>query len=68
LTVHPDGFNAASENFAKSCEHSQLVDGDGGLNKLLSEDGVHPNAKGYAIMRPLVRRALNAALNAPARR
>lgn len=33
-----------------------------GLKAEFSEDGVHPNAAGYAIMRPLVKRALHQAL------
>jgi lysophospholipase L1-like esterase len=37
---------------------SVLADADGGLRSDLSEDGVHPNAAGYAAMRPLAERAL----------
>ncbi len=38
------------------------VDNQGLLQKDISEDGLHPNAKGYAIMSPLAERAIQAAL------
>lgn len=41
---------------------SATVDDQGLLRKELSEDGLHPNAKGYAIMAPLAEHAIQAAL------
>jgi lysophospholipase L1-like esterase len=38
------------------------VDDQGLLQKEISEDGLHPNAKGYAIMSPLAEQAIQAAL------
>lgn len=43
--------------------YSALADGRGGLKSALSDDGVHPNAAGYAVMRPLARAALEQALS-----
>lgn len=37
---------------------SATVDGEYGLRSDLGDDGVHPNAKGYAIMEPLVEAAI----------
>jgi lysophospholipase L1-like esterase len=39
------------------------VDDHGLLKAELSEDGLHPNAKGYAIMAPLAEQAIQTALN-----
>jgi lysophospholipase L1-like esterase len=41
---------------------SAMVDPQGLLQKDLSEDGLHPNAKGYAVMGPLAEQAIRAAL------
>ena len=41
-----------------------LADADGGLRAELGNDGVHPTAAGYALMRPLAERAFAAALQA----
>ena len=41
---------------------SAMVDEKGFLKEELSEDGLHPNAKGYAIMSPLAEQAITAAL------
>jgi lysophospholipase L1-like esterase len=41
---------------------SATVDDKGFLNKDLSEDGLHPNAKGYAVMGPLAEQAIHSAL------
>jgi lysophospholipase L1-like esterase len=41
---------------------SAMVDDKGMLKKELSEDGLHPNAAGYAIMAPLAEQAIAAAL------
>jgi lysophospholipase L1-like esterase len=40
-----------------------LDDGHAGFKTELSPDGVHPNAKGYALMRPLAERAMREALS-----
>jgi lysophospholipase L1-like esterase len=45
-----------------------LDDGHGGLKHDLSEDGVHPNAAGYSMMRPLAAAAIRQALAAPRRK
>lgn len=41
---------------------SAMVDPQGLLQRELSEDGLHPNAKGYAVMSPLAEQAIGAAL------
>jgi lysophospholipase L1-like esterase len=41
---------------------SAMVDPQGMLQKDLSEDGLHPNAKGYAVMSPLAEQAIRTAL------
>jgi len=41
---------------------SAMVDAHGLLQGDLSEDGLHPNAKGYAVMAPLAEQAIRAAL------
>jgi lysophospholipase L1-like esterase len=41
---------------------SAMVDPEGMLLRDLSEDGLHPNAKGYAVMAPLAEQAIRAAL------
>lgn len=42
--------------------YSAMSDERGFLKDELSEDGLHPNAKGYAVMAPLAERAIEAAL------
>ncbi len=42
--------------------HSAVVDGDGRLKATLTEDGLHPNAAGYALMAPLAEKAIATAL------
>jgi len=42
--------------------YSALADSQGGLPAALSEDGVHPNEAGYAVMRPLARQSIIRAL------
>ena len=42
--------------------YSAMVDQTGGLPKTLSQDGVHPNKRGYDIMGPLAEKAIAAAL------
>jgi lysophospholipase L1-like esterase len=39
-----------------------MVDAKGFLKEGLSNDGLHPNEKGYAIMQPLVEQAIATAL------
>src|SRR5260370_21132946 len=41
-----------------------MVDDHGFLKKELSEDGLHPNKAGYAVMAPLAEKAIAAGLNA----
>jgi lysophospholipase L1-like esterase len=41
---------------------SAMVDDQGLLQRDLSEDGLHPNAKGYAVMSPLAEEAIHTAL------
>jgi lysophospholipase L1-like esterase len=41
---------------------STMVDPQGMLQKDLSEDGLHPNAKGYAVMSPLAEQAIRTAI------
>lgn len=43
---------------------SAMADGDGLLRPELSGDGLHPNAKGYEIMKPLAEEAISKALKA----
>jgi lysophospholipase L1-like esterase len=43
-----------------------MVDESAELKKDLSDDGLHPNAQGYAVMAPLAQRAIDTALAAPA--
>jgi lysophospholipase L1-like esterase len=42
--------------------YSAMVGEDGGMKEGISFDGVHPNAKGYAIMGPLAQAAIDKAL------
>jgi lysophospholipase L1-like esterase len=42
--------------------HSAMADEHGFLKDELSDDGLHPNAKGYEVMAPLAERAVAAAL------
>jgi lysophospholipase L1-like esterase len=39
-----------------------MVDEHGLLRKELSEDGLHPNTAGYAVMAPLAEKAIQLAL------
>src|SRR6202048_3246690 len=41
---------------------SAMVDAQGMLQQDLSQDGLHPNAKGYAVMSPLAEQAIRSAL------
>jgi len=42
--------------------HAALANAEGGLDRQLAEDGVHPTAEGYARMAPLAQRAIDVAL------
>jgi acyl-CoA thioesterase I len=42
-----------------------LADAHGGIKSNLSDDGVHPNKAGYAVMTPLARQAISRALRQP---
>ena len=53
----------AADNGATYLDYySTLADDRGFLQDELSDDGLHPNAKGYAVMAPLAERAIAAAL------
>ena len=58
---------AAREHFVYADYHAALDDGQGGIRPACSEDGVHPNAAGYAAMRPVAAAAIRSALAAPRR-
>ena len=45
--------------------HTAMVEPDGSLRATLSDDGLHPNAAGYAVMQPLALQAIDAALRRP---
>ena len=51
---------------AKACIYldyfSPMVDAKGLLKRELSEDGLHPNSAGYAVMAPLAAKAVGEAL------
>src|SRR6266568_4851563 len=53
---------AAEKGHAYLDYFSAMVDDKGLLKKELSEDGLHPNAAGYAVMAPLAEKAIQASL------
>jgi lysophospholipase L1-like esterase len=53
---------AKSHNAEYADFHTPMADARQGLPKELAADGVHPNAAGYAIMGPIVEKAIAAAL------
>jgi acyl-CoA thioesterase-1 len=53
---------AAANSLVYLDYHSAMADGSGQLKAELSNDGLHPNEKGYEVMAPLARRAIVAAL------
>jgi lysophospholipase L1-like esterase len=53
---------AAEKGYVYVDYHTAMKDGRDGLPKKLSEDGVHPNAIGYAIMAPLAEAGIEKAL------
>jgi lysophospholipase L1-like esterase len=63
-------LNAWIKKYAAEKDHvyldyfSAMVDEHGLLKKDLSEDGLHPNSTGYAVMAPLAEKAIEAALSA----
>jgi lysophospholipase L1-like esterase len=54
--------NAAEKKLIYLDYYSAMIDDKGFLKDELSEDGLHPNAKGYAIMAPLAEAAIAKAL------
>ncbi len=44
--------------------YTAMVDSSGMLRRELSNDGLHPNAAGYAVMTPLAQAAIDRALTA----
>ena len=44
--------------------HAPLKAAEGGMPQGLSNDGLHPNRDGYAVIRPLIDRAIARALRA----
>ena len=55
---------ATRNNFVHLDYFSAMVDDKGLLQRDLSEDGLHPNDKGYAVMAPLAQKAIDQALSA----
>lgn len=70
--MHPAGLIRASNAWLKSYSashslvyvdfYSVLVNAEGGMKTDLTVDGVHPTAKGYALMAPLVQAGIDEAL------
>ena len=53
---------AANQGLVYLDYFAATVDDQGLLKKEISEDGLHPNAAGYAVMAPLAEKAIQAAL------
>jgi len=53
---------AAKEGLVFLDYHSPMANDKRGLKAELSEDGVHPNKAGYAVMAPLAEKAIAAVL------
>ena len=53
---------AQREGFVYADYYSALANGDGALPSSFSEDGVHPNAAGYEVMKPIAERSVAEAL------
>ena len=49
---------AGRQGLAYADCHAAMLDGEGVLRRELSDDGLHPNAAGYAVMAPIVAEAL----------
>jgi lysophospholipase L1-like esterase len=64
-------LNAALKRYASAHNvvyldyHTPLTNRDGGLDKALAADGVHPTPAGYARMAPLAEAAISQALSRP---
>ena len=59
----------AAENKLIYLDHfSAMADDKGLLKEDLARDGLHPNAKGYGLMKPLVERAVEEALKSSRRK
>jgi lysophospholipase L1-like esterase len=54
--------HAASNSHVYLDYFSAMIDDTGHLRSELSEDDLHPNAKGYAVMGPLAEAAIRQAL------
>jgi len=53
---------AAKNGFVYLDYYSVMADLNGAMKQELTKDGVHPNANGYAVMEPLVEKAIATAL------
>jgi lysophospholipase L1-like esterase len=53
---------AAREHLPLLDYYPLMVDTSGALKRELSDDGLHPNARGYTVMAPAAQRAIDAAL------
>lgn len=53
---------AAKNHIPYADYHSVTVDGNKGLKKEFSGDGVHPNKKGYKVMEPILEAAIQKAI------
>jgi lysophospholipase L1-like esterase len=66
--VHIQALNAwlkayaQREGFVYADYYSALANAEGALPSSFSEDGVHPNAAGYAVMKPIAEQSVAAAL------
>jgi lysophospholipase L1-like esterase len=64
-------INAWLRSYAASCGETYLdyyialANAQGGMDKRLASDGVHPTPAGYAIMTPLAQQAIDRALSPP---
>lgn len=58
---------AARNGFTYLDYYRALADDKGMLRADLADDGLHPNARGYAVMTPLAEQAINDALNSKPR-
>lgn len=56
---------AKEEHLVFADYHSALSTKDGGLRPEFGKDGVHPDAAGYAVMRPIAERAIEHAMQQP---
>jgi lysophospholipase L1-like esterase len=59
-------LNAWMTEYARKNGHvyldyfTPMADAEGALRPELNDDGLHPNAKGYAVMAPLAEKAITA--------